>query len=151
MERPPPTRENDILLTPCEIHENRVQPMRGIRHENDFFGPSADELGYAMSGRCEVLGNMQFDESVDIPFYGPGCGLDGSRNWDWYGTVGAYKRHQVSRRLCGKWPDRCSDLHNLAQSQSTCVADGQMAEGAQPQQAWSLARVRIRIRSACGR
>jgi len=49
-------RDDDIPLIPCEIPENGVQSMRGIRHENDFFGPGADELGYAASGRCEVLG-----------------------------------------------------------------------------------------------
>jgi len=102
VERPPPTRDNDIPLIPCEISENGVQSMRGIRHENDFFGPSADKLRHAMSGRCEVLGNMQFNESVDIAFYELRCSLNSSRNWDWHGTVGACKDKGIrSAEVCG--------------------------------------------------
>ena len=89
MGRLPPTRNDDILLVPCKVSENCVESVGGIRDENDFVRPCADELGHAMSGGGEVFGKMQFNESVDIPLYGlEGC-LDSSRNWGRHGTIGA--------------------------------------------------------------
>ena len=54
----PHTCDDDILLVPQKVSKNCVEPVRGIRDENDFVRPGADELGYAMSGRIEVLANM---------------------------------------------------------------------------------------------
>jgi hypothetical protein len=89
MGRSPPTHNDDILLIPYEISENCVQSVGGIRDENDFVWSCANELGHATSGRSEVLGKMQFDESVDISLYGLECSLGSSRNWDGHGTIGA--------------------------------------------------------------
>jgi len=85
----PRTRNDDVLLVPYEVSENCVESVGGIRDENDFVWSCANELGHAMSGRSEVFGKMQFDESVDIPLYGLESSLGSSRNWDRHGTIGA--------------------------------------------------------------
>jgi len=82
------TRNDDILRVPYEVSENGVEPVGGIGDENDFVRSCADELGHAMSGRSEVFGKMQFDQSVDISLYGLASSLDSSRNWDRHGTIG---------------------------------------------------------------
>lgn len=82
------TRNDDILRVPYEVSENGVESVGGIGDENDFVGSCADELGHAMSGRSEVFGKMQFDQSVDISLYGLASSLDSSRNWDRHGTIG---------------------------------------------------------------
>ena len=86
--RSPPTRNDDVLLVPYEVSENGVKSVGGIRDENGFVGSCADELGHAVSGRSEVFGKMQFDESVDISLYGLASSLGSSRNWDRHGTIG---------------------------------------------------------------
>ena len=137
MGRSRPTRNDDILLIPREVSENCVESVGRIRDENDFVGSCADKLSHAMSGRGEVFGKVQFDESVDIPLYGLESSPDSSRNWDRNRTIGActkinkFRVQQVYVQ-CMEWADHCSNSHNLLQSHSIVVVDGQTAvEGGQ--------------------
>jgi hypothetical protein len=83
-----PTRDDDIPLIPQKIPEDSVESVGGARDENNFFEPSAEKLGQAMSGRIEVFRKMQFEESIDISLYGAESSLSGSKHWVRHGAVG---------------------------------------------------------------